>query len=116
MRAAFWAGLVFASTVFLWALGLTVWQAWVLPDWDAEHVLILVGTIPSAWAVISTWGWFLSYGKVSTASSTRLLLGPRPQDPLELRAWRWGRQFRYAFIIVLIIMAASAYVMSRRAG
>lgn len=38
----------------------------------------------------------------------RLFSGPRPDDQGELRAWKWGWHFMYAFLAVLISMIAFA--------
>ena len=74
----------------------------------------LVGTIillGVTWGSIAMLFWVAHYPKLGrTTSPWPLLLGPRPTDRDESRAWSWGRQFIYAFITVGVAMV-TAYVL-----
>jgi len=97
---------------FVVVIPLTLWFAWTHHSTLAEAVIKTLFCISFAWMMVSTLGWFRSFRALGTGSSSAsLLLGPRPEDPDELRAWKWGRQFRYALCALLLSMIAFAVVL-----
>ena len=62
--------------------------------------------------MVSTLGWFRSFRALGNGpSSAAILLRPRPEDRDELRAWKWGRQFRYALVALLLSMIAFGAIL-----
>jgi RHS repeat-associated protein len=60
--------------------------------------------------------WSRSFGKLTGASSARLLLGPFPEELSEQSAWRWGRQCRYAFFAMILSMGIFALALWLHGG
>jgi len=76
-----------------------------------EKIVVTALCLAVPWGVVTTWVWSRNYRKLKLSSSTRLLFGPRPSNPDELRAWIWGRQCRYAFLTVVICLVAFAILI-----
>jgi hypothetical protein len=109
-------GLIGTFAISSIVIPLTLWYAWsrhlnVLPA-----VLETVFCASMVWLLISTLMWSRNFGKLTGASSARLLLGPFPETPDEQRAWRWGRQFRYAFFAVILAMGTFALAVWLQGG
>ena len=97
---------------FIVVIPLTLWFAWAHHSTVAEAMIKTLFCISFGWMMVSTLGWFRSFRALgSGSSSASLLLGPRPEDPDELRAWKWGRQFRYAVFALLLSMIAFAVIL-----
>jgi len=97
---------------FVVVIPLTLWFAWTHHSTLAEAIIKTLFCISFGWMMVSTLGWFRSFRALGNGpSSAALLLGPRPEDPDELRAWKWGRQFRYALFAVLLSMIAFAVIL-----
>ena len=56
------------------------------------------------WGCISTWARVYVYEAAGLRMPMRLFPGPRPTDPIELRAWIWHWNFYAGFIVILIGM------------
>lgn len=68
-----------------------------------RSIVAAVMGIGLVWGCISTWARVY----VCDAAGIRmsgLFPGPRPTDPVELRAWIWHWNFYVAFIVILIGM------------
>ena len=97
---------------FLVVIPLTLWFAWTHHSTLAEAIIKTLFCISFGWMTVSTLGWFRTFRALgSGTSSAALLLGPRPEDPDELRAWKWGRQFRYSLFALLLSMIAFAVIL-----
>lgn len=96
---------------FLVVIPLTLWFAWARKSTTIQSVIETLFCLSFAWGNVATWQWFRNFRKLGQSSSTRLLLGPRPEDPDELRAWKWGRHCRYAFLAMILSMGAFAMVL-----
>ncbi len=97
---------------FLVVIPLTLWFAWTHHSTLAEAIIKTLFCISFGWMMVSTLGWFRSFRALGNGpSSAALLLGPRPEDGEELRAWKWGRQFRYAVFAVLLSMIAFGVIL-----
>lgn len=101
--------LAVASIIGVYIFGFILWVTWTKQHGLFDQVATTLLVLSSAWAWTSTWGWTLTFRKVKGTSSTRLLLGPRPDHPVEQAAWKWGRQFRYAILAVLLCLAILAF-------
>jgi hypothetical protein len=77
---------------FLVVVPLTLWFAWAQESTTMQSVIETLFCLSFAWGSVATLQWFRNFQRLGESSSTRLLLGPRPEDPDELHAWRWGRQ------------------------
>jgi hypothetical protein len=99
---------------FLVVIPLTVWFAWSRKSTTIQSVIETLFCLSFAWGNVATWQWFRNFRKLGQSSSTRLLLGPRPEDPDELRAWKWGRHCRYAFLAMILSMGGFAMVLWMR--
>ena len=91
---------------FTLVIPLTIWFAWTRHSTISEPVVLTLFCLSFAWLGVSILQWQRSFRKLGQASSTRLLLGPRPEDPDELRVWQWGRHYRYSFLAVVLCMLA----------
>lgn len=100
-----------ALLAFLVIIPLTLWFAWVHHSTIAESFVKILFCFSFGWMMVATLQWLRNFQRLHQNSSTRLLLGPRPDDPDELVAWRWGRQFRYAALAVVISMIALGIIL-----
>jgi hypothetical protein len=74
-----------------------------------ERLILTLFSIAFGWLSLSIWRWHRAcIGWESSAS--RLLSGPRPEDPDELLVWKRGRQLRFSFLAVALFMGAFAIV------
>ena len=97
---------------FAVVIPLTLWFAWTHHSTLAEAIIKTLFCISFGWIMVSTLGWIRSFRALGNGpSSAALLLGPRPEDPDEVRAWKWGRQFRYALFALLLSMIAFAVIL-----
>ena len=63
------------------------------------------------WGSISTWARIFIYEREGRSSPMRLFPGPRPSDPVEIRAWIWKWNFFGAALLVLLCgLAISASI------
>ena len=110
VKGAFILTIVIAAVVLPWLL----WMAWTRnrSGLEAFFVTALCGSF--VWFSVSTWQWSRSFRKLIGASSTRLLLGPRPEDPSEVSAWWWGRHCRYSFLAMALSILAIGLTLWRR--
>jgi hypothetical protein len=93
---------------FLLVIPFTLWFTWARHSTMSEPVVLTFFCLSFAWLNFSILKWQRNFRKLGQSSSSRLLLGPRPDDPDEQLAWRWGRQFLYSFLAVLVCMLAFA--------
>jgi hypothetical protein len=93
---------------FLVVIPFTLWFAWIHPSSIANSIVTSLFCVSFAWGLISLFQLQRSLRKLGLGPEgrTRLFSGPRPDDPDELRAWRWGWQFLYAVLAVLLCMIA----------
>jgi hypothetical protein len=91
---------------FVVVIPLTLWFAWARHSVIVQSVVQTVFCLSFAWMGVAILRWFRDFRRLHQSSSTRLLLGPQPDDPDELRAWKSGRQFRYAALTVVLSMIA----------
>jgi hypothetical protein len=97
---------------FLVVIPLTLWFAWTHHSSLAKAMINTLFCLSFGWIMVSTLGWFRSFRALGNGfSSAALLLGPRPEDGEELRAWKWGRQFRYSLFAVLLSMIAFGVIL-----
>lgn len=54
------------------------------------------------WGCISTWARIFVLENAGYNSPMKLFPGPRPEDPIELRAWIWKWNFFGAALLVLL--------------
>lgn len=102
---------------FLVVIPFTIWFAWAHHSTLAEGIIKTLFCISFGWMMVSILGWFRSSRALGKGpSSADLLLGPRPEGSEELRAWKWGRQFRYALFALLLSMVAFAVVLQLNGG
>jgi hypothetical protein len=89
---------------FLVVIPLTLWFAWTRHSAMANSIAVSLFCLSFAWVLISLLQLNRSLRNLGLAPEgrTRLFSGPRPNDPDELRAWRWGWQFLYAVLAVLL--------------
>ena len=93
---------------FLAGIPITLWLAWAHHLAAAISVVLTLFCLAFAWGLVSLFQVSQSLSKLALGlkDSTRLFAGPRPTDPSELRAWRWGWQFLCAVMAVLFCMIA----------
>jgi hypothetical protein len=94
---------------FLVVIPLTLWFAWAGHSAIANSIAVSLFCLSFAWGLISLFQLQRSLRKLGLGpeGSTRLFsMKSPPDDPDELRAWRWGWQFMYAVLAVLLCMAA----------
>lgn len=60
---------------------------------------------------VATLGLHRSAKKLGAVVPPGFYFGPRPEDRDELRLWRWGRQFGYAMMTVIICMGGFTLIM-----
>jgi hypothetical protein len=92
----------------VWALvvivPLTLWLAWVGHSGIADFILELLLALSFTWGVVALLQLQRNLRRLGldTEGRTRLFaMKSRPDDPDELRAWRWGWQFMYAVLAVM---------------
>ncbi len=93
---------------FLVVIPLTLWFAWARHSAMANSIAVSLFCLSFAWVLTSLLQLNRSLRKlgVGPEGRTRLFSGPRPNNTDELRAWRWGWQFLYAVLAVLLCMIA----------
>ena len=91
---------------FLVVIPLTLWFAWARHSTVDEPLILTLFCLSFGWLNLSSLKWYRSFRRLGESSSSRSLLGPRPEDPDELLTWQWGRQFRYSLLAVLLCMLA----------
>jgi len=75
---------------FVVVIPLTLWFAWTRHSTLPEAIIKTLFCISFGWIMVTTLGWFRSFRALGNGpSSATLLLGPRPEDRDELRAWKW---------------------------
>lgn len=93
---------------FLVVIPLTLWLAWARHSKTAESIVLTLFCLSFAWLNLSTLRLHRSPRKLGSSSPGGLAfgLGPRPEDPDEMRLWQCGIQFRYSFLAVALSMLA----------
>jgi hypothetical protein len=94
---------------FLVVIPLTLWFAWIHPSSIANSIAVSLFCLSFAWGLISLFQLQRSLRKLglSPEGTTQLFsMKSPPEDPDELRAWRWGWQFMYAVLAVMLCMIA----------
>ena len=100
-------GLTILSGFFV-VIPLTLWFAWASHSAIANSITVSLFCLSFAWVLVSLLQLNRGLRKLGLGPEgrTQLFSGPRPDDPVELRAWRWGWQFMYAVLAVLLCMVA----------
>lgn len=96
---------------FLVVIPLTLWFAWTRHSPIAYSISSSLFCLSFAWMLISLLQLNRSLGELGLGPEgrTRLFsMKSPPEDPDELRAWRWGWQFMYAGLAVLLCMIGFA--------
>ena len=94
---------------FLVVIPLTLWFAWTRHSPIAGSIATSVFCLSFGWGLISMLQLNRSLRKLglSPEGTTQLFsMKSPPEDPDELRAWRWGWQFMYAMLAVILCMIA----------
>lgn len=99
------AVIVVASLFVLWGLG----QA--RTDFLGKS-LILALCVLELLALASTWMWAMKWRTVGFASPWRFVTGPRPAEPVEASAWRWGRRAWLSWLAIIVCVLAFALTHS----
>ncbi len=101
-----WYALAFLMALLV--ISLTLWFAWVHRSTTAESVIQTLFCLSFAWVWIAMLQCYRSLRQLGLDGEGRMRLfsGPRPDDPDELRAWKWGWHFMYAVLAVLLSMIA----------
>ena len=101
-----WYGLVFLMALLV--ISLTLWFAWVHRSTVAESLIQTIFCLSFAWVCIAMLQCYRSLRHLGLDGEGRMRLfsGPRPDDPDELRAWKWAWHFMYAVLAVLVSMVA----------
>ena len=104
-RAATW---VTAVLGFFVLLPLTLCFAWAGTSAVADSVADSAFCLSFAWLLISLLQLRRNLKKLGLGPGGRtwLFAGRRPEDPDELRAWKWGWRFMFSVIMVLLCMVA----------
>lgn len=108
-----WAWLV-ASLGFLVILPLTVWSFWRNPEPFIFKVAEVMFFLAWGWLLVS----LLQMARISRElgltgeGRLKVLSGPRPRDPDELRLWKSVWRFVIAFIATILAMIVFAVVGS----
>jgi hypothetical protein len=90
------------STAFFVLIGISL----AVPD--SRHSSYLRPTAGAAlgiglvWGCISTWVRIYIHERAGRSSPMKLFPGPRPADPIEIRAWVWKWNFFAAALVVLL--------------
>ena len=95
-----------AVAFFLVVASFMLYITWTKGRGVMDQLITTALVLSFLWSAAAACGWILSFQKVRGTSSVRLMFGPRPLDSDHLRAWKWGRHFRYAVVSVLILMVA----------
>jgi hypothetical protein len=97
-----------ALMAFLIVIPLTLWSVWGHHSTVADSAVQTLLCLSFAWAIVSMVQAQRSLRRLGLSSSDRMRLfsGPRPDDPDELRAWKWAWQFMYAVIVGIVFMIA----------
>ena len=69
-----------------------------------RSTVAVVMSIGLVWSCISTWARVYVCEAAGLRTPMRLFPGPRPSDPIELRAWIWHWHFYAAVVVILISM------------
>lgn len=105
-------GLVAAALLLLLAVPMLLWTIWSDRGCIACNLSTTFFVFSIAWAGVSA----VQHQRrmkdlgLTAAGATALFSGPRPTDPDELRAWRWGWQFGYAIIAALAFLILDVIV------
>jgi hypothetical protein len=103
---------------FVVVVPLFLWFAWAHKASNVNSILTTLFCLAFAWASVSMSQCFRSLRKLglSPQGRMRLFSGPRPDDPDELRAWKWGWHFMSAIAAVLLCMLAipAAWLLTER--
>lgn len=104
--ARIWVYLLVLTAVVLVAV-----DAWLARAHHPTDPYAIIGTLVHVfwgWAVISLLQFYRGLRRLGPSERIALFSsGGRPTSPDELMAWRWGWQFAYACIAVLLAMAAA---------
>jgi hypothetical protein len=94
---------------FLVVIPLTLWFTWAGHSPIAYSFAVSLFCLSFGWLLVSMLQLNRSLGKLGLGPEgrTRLFsMKSPPEDPDELRAWRWAWQFMYAVLAVLLCMIA----------
>jgi len=104
-------GLLLTIALGVLVVPLTLWFVWAKEGVGIDAIFQTVLCVSFVWFLISTMRWGRAVQKLNGASSTKLLLGPRPEKPEYLIAWRLGRSCRYALLAMFASIVASGFVI-----
>jgi hypothetical protein len=95
-----------SGLVLLVSLGvvlLALWFGWSQRSSFGDAVALTLFYVSFGWANISVLRWIRGL-RGWESSASRLLVGPRPEDPDELLVWQRGRHLRYSFLAMVLTM------------
>jgi hypothetical protein len=88
---------------------LLIRSAWTHDNPTGERLILTLLAATEVWCFVSTWRWSANFRRASGFKAAQLLLGPQPSDEIAIPAWKWGRQFRYAWLTLLTCLIVTAY-------
>jgi hypothetical protein len=98
-------GIILSSFVAIMLIKL----AWSKPYPAPERIFMTLLALAAVYSFVSTWQWIKNYRRVSHLGSTQLLTGPCPTDADAVPAWKWGRQFLYAWLTLIVSLIVISY-------
>jgi hypothetical protein len=99
-------GYVLAFLMALLVVPLTLWLTWAHRSTVAESVIGTLLCLSFSWGWVAMLQCYRNLRKIGLDSGGRIFSSPRPDDPDELRAWKWGWHFMYAVLAGLLFMVA----------
>lgn len=105
----FW---VLAALFSLVPASLTLWWVWTHHTNLSESAFQIFSCGAFIWVWVSMFQLYRALRQLGLSPEGRkqLFSGPRPNDPDELRAWLWFRQFLLAVIALLLFMFAIPFL------
>ena len=82
---------------------LALWFGWSQRSSFGDALALTSFYVSFGWANISVLRWIRGI-RGWEGSASRLLVGPRPEDPDELLVWQRGRHLRYSFLAMVLTM------------
>lgn len=104
--AVFASGVIVVASLFvLWGLGQA--RTDVL-----GKTLLLAVCVFELLALAFTWIWAAKWRTLGLISPWRFVTGPRPAEPAETSAWRWGRRAWLSWFAIIVCVLAFALTHS----
>lgn len=86
----------------------SLWFTRAHPTTSLDSIFVTLFCVAFGWVFLSLSQCYTSLRRLPLDGEGRMRLfsGPRPDDPDELRAWRWGWHFVFAIIAALLCIIA----------